>query len=118
MEGRQHLGRKGETEALRYLSKKGYKLIEKNYRCPIGEIDLIMEDNGQLVFVEVRTKRDKKMGTPEESVGPQKKFRLRKIAEYYLMKHPLPKKGCRFDVLALEGDASFEIKHFISAFTW
>ena len=73
--------------AARFLKNKGYLVLETNYRCRWGEIDIVAVDEGQIVFVEVRTRNGNEFGTPEESITPAKKSRLVVTAEYYLGDH-------------------------------
>ena len=83
------LGQAGEDIARRYLEERGYALLEANYRCRWGEVDLVMEHEGSVVFVEVRTKRNSAFGTPEESVTATKRKRLTATAYTYLQEHAL-----------------------------
>ena len=83
------LGQAGEGIARRYLEERGYALLEANYRCRWGEVDLVMEHEGSVVFVEVRTKRSSAFGTPEESVTAGKRKRLTATAYTYLQEHEL-----------------------------
>ncbi|NMA55003.1 MAG: YraN family protein [Firmicutes bacterium] len=94
------LGELGEEFALQYLKRCGYRIIERNFRCRCGEIDFIAREGKALVFIEVKTRRSLRFGTPEEAVTPAKQKKLRTVASYYLQRFscdPL----CRFDVLAL-----------------
>jgi len=97
------LGDAGERLALSRLEALGYELVESNWRCRGGEIDLIMRDAGTLVFVEVRTRRGRASGTPEESVTPAKQARLLALGERWLAEHypdsELP--DCRIDVVGV-----------------
>ena len=86
---RTKLGTAGEGIARRHLEALGYTLREANYRCRWGEVDLVMERDGEVVFVEVRTKRGRAFGTPEESVTPAKRRRLSATAYHYLEEHGL-----------------------------
>ncbi len=108
------LGEEKEALALSYLQTQGFFLLEKNFRCKVGEIDLIGKDKDTLVFVEVKYRRNAKVGTPEEAVGFRKQRTIRKVAEYYLLTHfggySTP---CRFDVVAIEGQ---EIRYYPGAF--
>lgn len=79
-------GRLGESTAKEYLEKKGYKILERNYRTRYAEIDLVVQHGDSLVFVEVRTKTGDRFGTPEESLTPWKKERLRRNAAAYVAK--------------------------------
>ena len=81
------LGDWGEDAAGRFLEKRGYLIIDRKYRCQWGEIDLVAKDGDELVFVEVRTRRSKLYGTPQESVTEAKAGRLVAACEDYLQKH-------------------------------
>jgi len=99
---RRDVGIMGEKIARDFLEKKGYHIIETNYRCPEGEIDIIGRHNDSLVFVEVRTKTSLEYGSPEESITSAKKNRLIKIAEYYQQTHNNLPAQWRIDVAAIE----------------
>jgi putative endonuclease len=83
-DGRNATGRAGEAAALEYLTRKGYQLIARNYRCRLGEVDLIMRQGEKLAFIEVRSRRGESFGTPQESVRPEKVARIQRIAQYFL----------------------------------
>lgn len=87
MKSRRGLGDAGERIALRYLIERGYTLIEANWRCSLGELDLVMSEGSVLVFVEVRTRRGDALGTPEESVTAAKRNRLAALATQWLDEH-------------------------------
>jgi len=116
---RHELGAAGEWLAARFLFRHGYRLLEQNFRCPGGEIDLIAEDRGTVVFVEVKTRRSLAAGAPEEAVDRRKRRRLRHAAYYYLeawRRWPPP---YRFDVIGIELDEAEHVKdirHTPSAF--
>lgn len=97
---RRGTGRWGEEQAARYLERKGYRVLERNYLTRQGEIDLVCEKNGLLVFVEVRTRSSERFGSPEESVTAGKISRLRRTALHYLQVHGASR-GFRFDVVAV-----------------
>jgi len=102
---RQQIGRDAEQRALNYLKQKGLKLISRNYHCRFGEIDLIMQDGGQLVFIEVRSRRHTHWGGAGLSVDFRKQKKLIKTASYFLSQQKssnLP--VCRFDVIAFEAN--------------
>lgn len=101
---RQEIGALGEKIARDFLRKRGYKIIESNYRCPRGEIDVIARNGGSLVFIEVRTRTSTDLGTPEESVNAQKQAKLRQVALNYLQKHGALSGDWRIDVVAIELD--------------
>ncbi len=94
-------GIRGEKLAQDFVRKKGYRILETNYRCPEGEIDIIARDKDSLVFIEVRTKTSLDFGTPEESITPAKKERMRATALHYLQTHHLSP-SWRIDVVAVE----------------
>lgn len=81
---KKHLGKKGEDFAAGILEEEGYRILERNFRCPIGEIDLIAEKDGELTFIEVKTRRTMKFGIPAEAVTREKQRRIRAAAEWYL----------------------------------
>jgi putative endonuclease len=101
---RQRLGQRGEALAARRLEAEGYRLLERNYRCPAGEVDLVAMDGECLVFVEVRTRRGDLWGTPEESVTRAKQLRLVQVAEHYLAEHEACDADWRIDVVAVDMD--------------
>jgi len=98
---RRKLGQRGEELAVTYLEKRGYVVREHNWRCSAGEIDVVAEDGGCLVFVEVRTRRGREYGTPEESVTPAKQAKLVELAQTYLQEHSWDG-DWRIDVVAVE----------------
>ncbi len=98
---RTQLGWRGEEAALAYLEKQGWKLLQRHFRTRQGEIDLVMQDGNTLVFVEVKTRRSRRYGAPEEAVTEQKLERLRTTAETYLARHPW-NGPVRLDVILLD----------------
>lgn len=78
------IGQRGEVAACEALIKSGYKILEKNYRCKLGEIDIVAEHKGRIVFIEVKTRTSEKFGTPEEAVHPKKQEKLLCLASWYL----------------------------------
>lgn len=93
-----------ESLACQYLENKGFKLIERNFNCRLGEIDLIMQDNDVLVFVEVRYRRNNNYGSGADSITNNKQSKLIKAASVYLQKHTkLNKYPARFDVVSITG---------------
>jgi putative endonuclease len=105
-------GRKAEDRALVYLRQQGLRLMKRNYRCRFGEIDLIMQEAGLLVFVEVRQRTLARFGGAAASVGSVKQQRLWRTAEHYLMHFPYPF-ACRFDLVAIDGDSLCWIRDII-----
>ncbi|HIG40195.1 MAG: YraN family protein [bacterium] len=92
-----------EQTALEFLQSAGLTLVERNFSCRLGEIDLVMSDSNTLVFVEVRLRNDSRYGTGAETVTWQKRKKLIKTAQFYLLKHPLPNNlNCRFDVISMD----------------
>jgi len=98
---RKRLGQRGEDLAAAQLEERGYIVRERNWRCPAGEMDIVAEDGGCLVFVEVRTRRGRKYGTPEESVTLAKQAKLVEVAQTYLQEHGWDG-DWRIDVVAVE----------------
>src|SRR5881227_3244452 len=99
---RQGLGRTGERLAAEELSHQGYRILEQNFRCSYGEIDLVAEDEHDLVFVEVKTRRGTAFGLPEEAVTLSKRRKLVEVASYYLDLHAQPDRAWRIDVVAVQ----------------
>jgi len=106
---RKELGDLGEKLALEHLRKRGYKIRETNFRCRQGEIDIIAQQKGCLVFVEVRTRTGAGFGTPEESVTAAKKEKLVSLALAYLQTHRNLPSSWRFDVVAVELDQAGQV---------
>lgn len=98
---RRELGRAGETLAEELLRSLGYDVLEKNYRCRLGEIDLIARDGASLVFVEVKTRRSKAFGEASEAITRDKKVRLARLARFFLVERNLGEVLCRFDVVVV-----------------
>jgi putative endonuclease len=100
----QQIGFSKEAEACAYLQKQGLSLLQQQYHCRYGEIDLVMQDDHCLVFVEVRLRRNQQGGCAIASITPTKQKKIIHTAEHYLFQHPdtqhLP---CRFDVVAFDG---------------
>lgn len=111
------LGKEGELRAKRFLQGQGYKIISSNYRCRYGEIDIVCEHQGTIVFVEVKTRSSNRFGTPAEAVTFQKRRRLYQLAQAFLIDRNWEGKPVRFDVLGLTktGDG-LQIEHFVGAF--
>ena len=98
---KQEIGKKGETVAVHYLKKQGYKIIEQNYRSKAGEIDIIAREKKTLVFVEVKTRRSKTYGSPKWAVTPKKKKAISMAALYYLKMTNQAGADARFDVVSI-----------------
>lgn len=109
---RQITGQTGEDDALAYLQQHGLTLIERNFRCKGGEIDLVMQDRMALVFVEVRKRADKNHGGAAASITAAKQRRLIIAAQHYLQRYKMPP-ACRFDVIAIDGAEMTWLKNAI-----
>ncbi|MBI4579230.1 MAG: YraN family protein [Planctomycetes bacterium] len=118
MDDRSDLGRLGEQQAERFLRRLRYRTVARNYRCPLGEIDLIMLDRSTVVFVEVKSRRGTDHADPEDSVTRAKQERLGRCAQYFLRHTHSESRACRFDVVAVThgADQACRIEHFIDAF--
>lgn len=110
-------GRDGEKIAVAYLKKNGYSICDTNFRCPLGEIDIIAREKEEIVFIEVKTRRSHQLGFPEQAVGSKKRKKLSQLALWYLGEKKLSDVNARFDVIAItllaEGN---EIKLIKNAF--
>ncbi|MDN5346640.1 MAG: putative endonuclease [Clostridia bacterium] len=107
---KQEIGRLGEEAAANYLKAMGYRILERNFRCRLGEIDLIALEKDELVFVEVRTRTSLSLGLPQESVRHWKRHKLRELASFYLKKFPDKTPPCRFDVVAVQVTKKGEVE--------
>ena len=96
-------GRRGEGIAISYLKKQGYKIVEKNYRTKLGEIDIIAEDKGVISFIEVRSRNSRGFGSPEETITRKKEAQISKAALAYIKQYKLEAVSCRFDVVTIQG---------------
>ncbi len=101
---RRETGNLGEKLAAEFLQKRGYRIVQSNYRCPEGEVDIVARYKNCLVFVEVRTKRSREFGSPEESITPAKMDKLRRVAAHYRQAHDDIPASWRIDVVAIELD--------------
>ncbi len=109
--------RRGEAIASLCLRLKGYRIEARNWRCALGEIDIVAWDGDTLVFVEVKTRAGRSAGSPEEAVTGAKQRRIVGLAQAYLGKRRGDPPPCRFDVVAVEGAAPWpRIRHLRSAF--
>lgn len=101
---RKDTGSLGEKLAADFLKKRGYRILEANYRCPRGEVDIIARQKDCLVFVEVRSKISRNFGSPEESISLTKRNHLRAAASHYRQEHNNLPEDWRIDVVAIELD--------------
>jgi putative endonuclease len=100
-DSKQLLGKEGERLAEQYLKKKGYKIVERNYRCRGAELDLIVLDRRVIVFVEVKTRTGHGFGSPFEAVEFRKQQKMIRAAQYFLNEKKLHQRDARFDVVGI-----------------
>lgn len=114
---RKTLGARGEEIAVAYLKRQKYRIIETNFRCRCGEVDIIARDGKTLVFVEVKTRRTASYGLPQLAVTPFKQRQISKAALTYLSKNRLMEETARFDVVSVFLlDTSPTVDHIKNAF--
>jgi putative endonuclease len=113
-------GRRAEDLAAALLARAGLRIVERNWRQPDGELDIVADDGGTCVFVEVRSRTGDEMGHPLESITPRKRAQIIRAARLYLDAHPAPAAAYRFDVVAVtfseDESAPPEIVHIPAAF--
>lgn len=98
-------GNLGEDLAVSYLTRRGYRILERNYRCRQGEVDIVAQDGNCLVFVEVKYRNGNAWGDPAEAVNGAKQKKIYQASRYYLYQHRYTEDQlCRFDVVAVYGD--------------
>lgn len=107
---RQGLGRTGERLAAEALMSKGYRILERNFRCRHGEIDLVAEDEYDLIFVEVKARRGISFGLPEDALTWRKQRKLMEVASFYLEQHDCADRSWRIDVVAVQFSASGKLE--------
>jgi len=108
-QSRKITGAYGESLAADYLRNQGYTIAAQNWRCPIGEIDIIAQDGRTLVFAEVRTKHGSRHGSPEDSITPKKQAKLIELAYSYLAEIDSPTDNWRIDVIAVVLDSANQL---------
>ncbi|MCW5798171.1 MAG: hypothetical protein LZF60_220062 [Nitrospira sp.] len=115
---RRLLGDEGEGQAEAYLRRQGFRILGRNVRSPLGELDLIADDGGTLVFVEVKRRRSGAYGGAIEAVDARKRAKLIQLASQYLAQHRLHDRACRFDVVLIQDDAGSgaRVQHIANAF--
>lgn len=115
MNQNQVMGKLGEDLATRYLEKKGVKILERNFRCRQGEIDIIGKEKKELVFVEVKTRSNQKYGKPAEAVTPIKRKHINRAIEFYLYTHQLTNEQVRIDIMEVyidnQEEKTYKINH-------
>lgn len=95
------VGDLGEGIAVEYIKKKGYILIQRNFRCKQGEVDIIAKDKDEYVFIEVKTRNSKRFGQPAEAVNCLKKKHIYNVTRYFLYKYKIENSSIRFDVVEI-----------------
>jgi putative endonuclease len=111
------LGRRGEALALKKIKSFGYQCIATNYRCSLGEVDLIAKDGDTIVFIEIKTRKGRSLGYAKEAIHEKKKRQLSKVALAYLKNNGLFGSKARFDVVAIQvGAGRAEIELVKNAF--
>ena len=98
------VGRTGEDAAVQYLLQRGYYILERNYRCRFGEIDLVARDGDTLTFIEVKTRRSRTFGPAAAAVTHTKQRHLIKASQMYMVQHGKRDDLCRFDVVTIDMD--------------
>lgn len=117
VDGRKIFGGSGEKLAAAHLRKNGYEIIALNWRCRLGEIDLIAKCGDALVICEVKTRRSLRFGSPLEAITPAKQAKLRRLGEYYWSFNTDRSLTVRFDAVSiLQNGAKIEIDHIENAF--
>ncbi len=118
MPDNQNIGKIGEDLAADFLIKKGYQILERNYRFSHGEIDIVAKQNETLIFVEVKTRNNLEYGEPEYAITKNKQRQIRKMANLYLYDKNIEEMDCRIDVVAilLKGKGKHVINHIENAF--
>ena len=117
---RKELGRRAEEIAAQYVQDEHYGAIVRNWRCRTGELDIVAEQDGVLVFIEVRSRRQTgSFGTPEESVDLRKQRQVRSTAEVYMQQNRMHGRSARFDVITVRFDSAgqfLRLDHYPNAF--
>jgi putative endonuclease len=118
LDPRRSFGQEGESAAEQYLRHKGYRIVARNLRSPLGELDLVAEDGRVLVFVEVKARRTGAFGGAIYAVHQRKQEKLIQLAALYLARHHIKDRLCRFDVVLLQGAGAgpAQIEHIQNAF--
>lgn len=106
---KKQLGSSGEDVAVKFLEKNGYKILHRNFRCKLGEIDIIAKEGNTIVFVEVKTRRNLKFGYPSEAVTAIKQKHMKRVAEYFILNLKSEDYTFRFDVVEVYMNTKNEI---------
>lgn len=115
---RKELGQKGERAAQEFLRRRGYRIVDTNWKCSYGEVDIVAVDKDTLVFVEVKTRKSLSAGAGEESVTQAKQKRYLNCARVFMSRHDEKFEDVRFDVISITvlDEASARLKHIYNAF--
>ncbi len=105
------LGKTGEEIGTKYLIKNGYRIIIRNFRCRQGEIDIIAQDKNEIVFIEVKTRKNTNYGYPIDAVDKRKQKHILNASKYYIYINKLEKRNIRFDVIEIYKKEKFYINH-------
>jgi putative endonuclease len=118
LDHRRLFGQEGESAAERYLRRKGYRIVERNVRSSLGELDLVVEDGAVLVFVEVKARHSDAYGGAVHAVHRRKQDKLIQLAAQYLARHHINNRPCRFDVVLVQGSGTHDtqVDHIQNAF--
>lgn len=118
LDPRRLFGQEGESVAERYLRRKGYRILERNTRSSVGELDLVAEDGVVLVFVEVKARHTDAYGGAVHAIHRRKQNKLIQLAAQYLARHHIKGRQCRFDVVLIQGSEASEpkVEHIQNAF--
>lgn len=108
---RRLIGHKGEELAAQFLAAQGYSILQRNYRCRLGEIDIVARDGATTVFVEVKTRSSGRYGQAQEAITYRKRAKLRRLGEYYVAQFGCQEESLRFDVVAISISASGQIEN-------
>lgn len=109
-------GKKGESLAKNFLIKKGYTVVDTNFRAKTGEIDIVAKKNETIVFIEVKSRSTLSYGYPYEAVGYKKQQKIINTAQYYILLHKLSTFNYRFDIIEVFLNQSYRINHIENAF--
>ena len=115
---RRTVGDEGEGRAEAYLRQRGFRILGRNVRSPLGELDLVADDQGVLVFVEVKRQRTRAFGGAIEAVDARKRAKLIQLAAQYLAQYRIRNRACRFDVVLIQDDVETAeaVQHIANAF--
>jgi len=113
-----NLGKEGEAIAIKFLQKRGYKIIKKNYRNRLGEIDIVAKDNQTICFIEVKLRKSMEMGMPLEAINKAKQKKISQVALLYVQENNLEDEDARFDAVSILGqdEGSYEMELITNAF--